>query len=106
MMFLPQTPHFALTAKLGLDLAAMTTRVRCEIAQRIAAAPDNHGAATLMQQAVLDHGGTLIEPTPKWGPLEFHVNVLGCSGTGETVAAAASDWATCALRMGEQPCAS
>ncbi|MFQ1700801.1 hypothetical protein ACJ5NV_09410 [Loktanella agnita] len=106
MMSLPQTPHFALAAKLGLDLAAMTAHVRCEIAARIDAAPDGLTSASLMQQAVLDHGGTLIEPSPGWGPLEFQVNVLGCTGTGETVAAAASDWATCAIRMGEQPCAS
>ena len=106
MMLLPQTPNFALAAKLGLDLAAMTAHVRREIATRIDAAPDDQAAAALMQQAVLDHGGTLIEPTPEWGPLEFQVTVLGCTGTGETLDAAAHDWATCAIRMGEQPCAS
>ena len=106
MMLLPQTPNFALAAKLGLDLAAMTAHVRREIATRIDATTDDQSASTLMQQAVLDHGGTLIEPTPEWGPLEYQVTVLGCTGAGDTVEAAAHDWATCALRMGEQPCAS
>ena len=84
----------------------MTAHVRREIAARIDATTEDQSAATLMQLAVLDHVGMLIEPTPAWGPLEFQVTVLGCTGAGDTVDTAGRDWATCALRMGEQTRAS
>lgn len=97
-MLLSQTPNFALAQKLGLDLVAMTAHVRGEIATKIKLATDDL-AAQLMEQAIVDHGGTLIEPANGWGPLEWQVQLFGASGTGTSLADAARQWAKAVSRM-------
>lgn len=56
--------------------------------------------------AVLQHGGTLVEPRTghghqgggHWGPMECELSLLGVMGTGDDVASAARSWARRARR--------
>lgn len=98
MLLLSQTPNFALAQKLGLNMVAMTAHVRGTLADQIKDTADDQ-AAQLMRQAILDHGGTLIEPASGWGPLEYQVQLFGASGTGASLADAARQWAKAVRRM-------
>lgn len=51
--------------------------------------------------AVLQHGGTLVEPgtgSGHWGPVECELSLLGVMGTGDDLASAARSWARRANR--------
>lgn len=109
MIILPEHENFALAEKLGLDLAAMIAHVRASLAAKLATA---HDPEPILRDAVLHYGGTLIEPTSNpadahrisnWGPGDYQLALLECSGTGTTIAEAAADWAKAAGRMGDTP---
>lgn len=108
-MVFPQHENFALAEKLGLDLVAMTAHVRNGLAAKLATA---HDPEPILRDAVLHYGGTLIEPTSNpadanrisnWGPGDYQLALLDCSGTGTTIAEVAADWAKAAARMGDTP---
>lgn len=46
-----------------------------------------------MRAAVVGLGGCLTEPQPDWGPVEVELTLLGLFATGETLSAAAHNWA-------------
>ncbi len=106
---LPNTELFELAAQLGLDLVAMTAHVRAGLADKLATA---HDPEPVLRDAVLHYGGTLMEPTSNpadanrisnWGPGDYQLALLDCSGTGTTIAEVAADWAKAARRMSETP---
>lgn len=47
---------------------------------------------------VIEHGGTLTEPQGQWGPLETEISLMGITGTGEGIPAAARNWTKHVLR--------
>lgn len=52
------------------------------------------------QQAVIQHGGTLVPPMAggNWGPHYAEIAMLGISHTGDTLDAAVANWIKAALR--------
>lgn len=107
MMLLSQTPNFALAEKLGLDIPAMTAHVRGQLMQHLLSTPP-HQAEAIIRKAVVDFGGTLMEPSrphaddqriSNWGPFDYQLDLLQCSGTGTTMEELAADWAKAAWRM-------
>jgi hypothetical protein len=49
--------------------------------------------------AILETGGTLVEPRGQWGPLEWEVTLYGVQGRGDSLAAALRTWAKRARRI-------
>lgn len=107
MMLLPQSPDPALIANLMQTSATLTARFRGQIMDLLLAVPADH-AETIIRNAVVGFGGTLIEPSridvedgriSNWGPFDYQLELLNCSGTGATFAELAADWAKAAWRM-------
>jgi hypothetical protein len=48
---------------------------------------------------VVNYGGTLIGPEDPGGPAEYQIELLGVTGFGESIAAAARQWALNVARM-------
>jgi hypothetical protein len=106
MNILPTSPDAALIANL-MQRPAIAARFRGHVmAMLLAARPDQ--AETIIRNAVVGFGGTLIEPARReaecgrinsWGPFDYQLDLLNCSATGETFAELAADWAKAAWRM-------
>lgn len=98
MMGLTQTPNYPLAAQLGIDVAAMTQHFQCCVAECINNLDSRH-AEKEIRKAVVTHGGTLIEPTSQWGPLEVQLSLIGVSASGATIAEAGRQWIKAVNRM-------
>jgi hypothetical protein len=98
MMGLTQTPNYPLAEKLGIDLVAMTQHFQRSVAESIHAL-DGSDAEIEIRKAVVTHGGTLIEPTSQWGPLEVQLSLIGVSASGATIAEAGRQWVKAVSRM-------
>lgn len=48
--------------------------------------------------AITTHGGTLLEPRPGWGPLEYELTLIGVQANGTTLAEALRTWCKRARR--------
>jgi hypothetical protein len=106
MNILPTTPSAELVAHL-MQRPAIAARFRGQVmAMLLNARPDQ--AETIIRNAVVGFGGTLIEPSRReaecgrissWGPFDYQLELLQCSATGETFAELAADWAKAAWRM-------
>lgn len=106
MNILPTTPDAVFIAQL-MQRPAIAARFRDQVmAILLAARPDP--AETIIRNAVVGFGGTLIEPARReaecarissWGPFDHQLDLLQCSATGETFAELAADWAKAAWRM-------
>lgn len=106
-MVFPQVENFELARKLGLDIAAMTESVRHQLMRQLFTNPPDR-AEQIIRAAVVDFGGTLMEPSraqaeggriSNWGPFDYQLHLLDCSGTGGTFPELAADWAKAAWRM-------
>ncbi|MDO6588939.1 MULTISPECIES: hypothetical protein [Rhodobacterales] len=60
---------------------------------------DARDAEIEIRKAVVTHGGTLIEPTMQWGPLEVQLSLIGVSASGATIAEAGRQWVKAVSRM-------
>ncbi len=98
MIGLTQTPSYPLAAQLGIDIAAMTQHFQCCIADSISNLT-GEATETEIRKAVVTHGGTLIEPTSQWGPLEVQLSLIGVSASGATIAEAGRQWVKAVSRM-------
>lgn len=106
MNILHTSPDATFVAHL-LERPAIAARFRgLVMAMLLAGRPDQ--AETIIRNAVVGFGGTLIEPARRdaecgrissWGPFDYQLDLLNCSGTGETFAELAADWAKAACRM-------
>ena len=105
MLLLSQTPNYALAALHGKDIAAMTRLFQCRVADSFRTAA-NHDIDSTIRKAVVTHGGTLIEPTSGWGPLETQLSLIGVSASGATVADAGRQWVKAVSRITAQTAAS
>jgi hypothetical protein len=97
-MGLTQTPNYPLAAQLGMDLTAMTRHFQCCVAESIDRLAGSD-VETEIRKAVVTHGGTLIEPTSHWGPLEVQLSLIGVSASGPTIAEAGRQWVKAVSRM-------
>jgi hypothetical protein len=100
MIGLTQTPNYPLAAQLGIDIAAMTQHFQCCVAESINNLAVD-AAEVEIRKAVVTHGGTLIEPTSQWGPLEVQLSLIGVSASGATIAEAGRQWVKAVNRMTE-----
>ncbi|MDO6591733.1 hypothetical protein DS901_13395 [Loktanella sp. D2R18] len=98
MIGLTPTPNYPLAAQLGIDIAAMIQHFQCCVAESIDNL-DGCDAETEIRKAVVTHGGTLIEPTSQWGPLEVQLSLIGVSASGATIAEAGRQWVKAVSRM-------
>jgi hypothetical protein len=98
MIGLSQTPNYPLAAKLGIDVVVMTQHFQCCVADRINNL-EASDAEIEIRKAVITHGGTLIEPTSQWGPLEVQLSLIGVSASGATIAEAGRQWVKAVSRM-------
>ena len=48
---------------------------------------------------VIEHGGTLVSPQGEMGPLDYELSLLGITGFGPTLAAAARQWTHNVVRI-------
>lgn len=107
MMALSHTPDAALVASLMQTSTKLARKFRGQIMELLLSAkPDQ--AETIIRNAVVGFGGTLIEPSradnedgriSSWGPFNYQLDLLGCSATGDTFPELAADWAKAAWRM-------
>ncbi|ARU02998.1 hypothetical protein [Yoonia vestfoldensis] len=106
MNIVPTSSDAALIAHL-MHRPAIAARFRGQVMEMLLAAqPDP--AETIIRNAVVGFGGTLIEPARReaecgrissWGPFDYQLDMLQCSATGATFAELAADWAKAAWRM-------
>lgn len=104
----PQTPDFELAQKHVHDIADMTSDARSELMMQLLFEAPEHQAEQIIRNAVIDFGSTLVEPSRpygdegricSWGPFDYQLSLFDCSGTGNTFAELAADWAKAAWRM-------
>ncbi len=76
----------------------MTRHFQCCVAESIDRLAGND-VETEIRKAVVTHGGTLIEPTSHWGPLEVQLSLIGVSASGATIGDAGRQWVKAVNRM-------
>ncbi|WP_322889331.1 MULTISPECIES: hypothetical protein [unclassified Yoonia] len=107
MVILPANADAAFIAHLTQTSPIVAARFRAQIMELLLSAkPDQ--AETIIRNAVVGFGGTLIEPSridaeggriSNWGPADYQLDMLQCSATGATFDELAADWAKAAWRM-------
>jgi hypothetical protein len=101
---LPTTPHPALMRRHAFTGPQMLAASRAELIEAIYQTPREQ-RDELFRDALIEHGGTLVEPDPRhgWGPLEIEVSLLGIFASGGTPEAAVNAWAKAASRSLRDP---
>lgn len=62
-----------------------------------------HTRNIALRDACIDHGGCLIEPQGKHGPVEVELTLLDLFHSGDTVEMALDNWIKAAERCAPQP---
>lgn len=103
-----RNPNFDVAQKNVHDIAELTHDARSELMMQLLFETPEDQAEQIIRKAVVDFGGTLMEPCRRqsddssissWGPHDYQLSLLDCSGTGNTFAELAADWAKAAWRM-------